>query len=101
MLTFFFPPLHSETPSIEKLLSKDWKDKLLAMGSGNFGEIKGNAVSVLKQIENEYTAITGFMELCLFASLPLPLKHCNLALKLNVCSPSVIIQINEMVYCPK
>ncbi|NXP56174.1 SOX5 factor, partial [Heliornis fulica] len=29
-----------ETPSIEKLLSKDWKDKLLAMGSGNFGEIK-------------------------------------------------------------
>lgn len=51
-LYFFFPPLHSETPSIEKLLSKDWKDKLLAMGSGNFGEIKGNAVSVLKQTEN-------------------------------------------------
>lgn len=73
MLTFFFPPLHSETPSIEKLLSKDWKDKLLAMGSGNFGEIKGNAVSVLKQIENEYTAITGFMELLFvcFSSPPL------------------------------
>lgn len=30
-----------ETPSIEKLLSKDWKDKLLAMGSGHIGEIKG------------------------------------------------------------
>ncbi len=30
-----------EAPSIERLLSKDWKDKLLAMGSGNFGEIKG------------------------------------------------------------
>ncbi|XP_076131541.1 transcription factor SOX-5-like, partial [Alosa pseudoharengus] len=29
-----------EAPSIERLLSKDWKDKLLAMGSGNFGEIK-------------------------------------------------------------
>ncbi|XP_043943620.1 transcription factor SOX-5 isoform X3 [Protopterus annectens] len=29
-----------ETPSIERLLSKDWKDKLLAMGSGNYGEIK-------------------------------------------------------------
>ncbi|XP_038852530.1 transcription factor SOX-5-like [Salvelinus namaycush] len=30
-----------EAPSIERLLSKDWKDKLLAMGSGHFGEIKG------------------------------------------------------------
>lgn len=30
-----------EAPSIERLLSKDWKDKLLAMGYGNFGEIKG------------------------------------------------------------
>ncbi|XP_076861520.1 transcription factor SOX-5 isoform X3 [Brachyhypopomus gauderio] len=26
-----------EAPSIERLLSKDWKDKLLAMGSGHFG----------------------------------------------------------------
>uniref|UniRef100_A0A663MSR1 SRY-box transcription factor 5 n=1 Tax=Athene cunicularia TaxID=194338 RepID=A0A663MSR1_ATHCN len=38
-----------ETPSIEKLLSKDWKDKLLAMGSGNFGEIKGNALTSLRE----------------------------------------------------
>uniref|UniRef100_A0A3Q0TEJ4 SRY-box transcription factor 5 n=1 Tax=Amphilophus citrinellus TaxID=61819 RepID=A0A3Q0TEJ4_AMPCI len=30
-----------EAPSIERLLSKDWKDKLLAMGSGHVGEIKG------------------------------------------------------------
>ncbi|XP_045144341.1 transcription factor SOX-5-like [Echinops telfairi] len=37
-----------ETPSIEKLLSKDWKDKLLAMGSGNFGEIKECAFSKVK-----------------------------------------------------
>ncbi|MGH0147560.1 UNVERIFIED_CONTAM: hypothetical protein FKN15_076841 [Acipenser sinensis] len=35
-----------KTPSIEKLLSKDWKDKLLAMGSGNFGEIKGRILIV-------------------------------------------------------
>ncbi|NP_001157540.1 transcription factor SOX-5 [Oncorhynchus mykiss] len=32
-----------EAPSIERLLSKDWKDKLLAMGSGHFGEIKGTS----------------------------------------------------------
>lgn len=44
-LHFFF--LYLETPSIEKLLSKDWKDKLLAMGSGNFGEIKGNMFAIL------------------------------------------------------
>ncbi|KAF7669220.1 hypothetical protein LDENG_00223400 [Lucifuga dentata] len=30
-----------EAPSIERLLSKDWKDKLLAMGSGHIAEIKG------------------------------------------------------------
>lgn len=42
---FFF--LYLETPSIEKLLSKDWKDKLLAMGSGNFGEIKGNTFAII------------------------------------------------------
>lgn len=39
--------LYLETPSIEKLLSKDWKDKLLAMGSGNFGEIKGNMFAII------------------------------------------------------
>ncbi|KAB0349100.1 hypothetical protein FD755_002946, partial [Muntiacus reevesi] len=37
------------TPSIEKLLSKDWKDKLLAMGSGNFGEIKGTPESLAEK----------------------------------------------------
>ena len=44
-IDFFF--LYTETPSIEKLLSKDWKDKLLAMGSGNFGEIKGNIFAII------------------------------------------------------
>ncbi|XP_025786661.1 transcription factor SOX-5 [Puma concolor] len=39
----------AETPSIEKLLSKDWKDKLLAMGSGNFGEIKGTPESLAEK----------------------------------------------------
>uniref|UniRef100_A0A8C5JHI1 SRY-box transcription factor 5 n=1 Tax=Junco hyemalis TaxID=40217 RepID=A0A8C5JHI1_JUNHY len=34
---------------IEKLLSKDWKDKLLAMGSGNFGEIKGTPESLAEK----------------------------------------------------
>ncbi|GCC33614.1 hypothetical protein chiPu_0012084 [Chiloscyllium punctatum] len=38
-----------ETPSIEKLLSKDWKDKLLAMGSGNIGEIKGTPESLAEK----------------------------------------------------
>ncbi|XP_074860932.1 transcription factor SOX-5 isoform X7 [Carettochelys insculpta] len=38
-----------ETPSIEKLLSKDWKDKLLAMGAGNFGEIKGTPESLAEK----------------------------------------------------
>ncbi|XP_010180615.1 PREDICTED: transcription factor SOX-13-like, partial [Mesitornis unicolor] len=38
-----------QTPSIEKLLSKDWKDKLLAMGSGNFGEIKGTPESLAEK----------------------------------------------------
>uniref|UniRef100_A0A8C2SK74 HMG box domain-containing protein n=1 Tax=Capra hircus TaxID=9925 RepID=A0A8C2SK74_CAPHI len=48
--TFLFF-LYSETPSIEKLLSKDWKDKLLllAMGSGNFGEIKGTPESLAEK----------------------------------------------------
>uniref|UniRef100_A0A8C0U0L7 SRY-box transcription factor 5 n=1 Tax=Cyanistes caeruleus TaxID=156563 RepID=A0A8C0U0L7_CYACU len=40
---------NEETPSIEKLLSKDWKDKLLAMGSGNFGEIKGTPESLAEK----------------------------------------------------
>ncbi|XP_016304369.1 LOW QUALITY PROTEIN: transcription factor SOX-5-like [Sinocyclocheilus anshuiensis] len=44
-----------EAPSIERLLSKDWKDKILAMGSGNFGEIKGTPDSKLaaSQIEKQ------------------------------------------------
>lgn len=54
------------------------------MGSGNFGEIKGNTVSLLKEIKNEYTDTTSFMDLC--SSSP-PLKHGNLGLKWNVCTP--------------
>ncbi|KAM6896647.1 transcription factor SOX-5 isoform 4-T4 [Lycodopsis pacificus] len=38
-----------EAPSIERLLSKDWKDKLLAMGSGHIGEIKGTADSLAEK----------------------------------------------------
>ncbi|XP_077450337.1 transcription factor SOX-5 isoform X5 [Stigmatopora argus] len=38
-----------EAPSIEKLLSKDWKDKLLAMGSGHIGEIKGTPDSLAEK----------------------------------------------------
>ncbi|XP_041833225.1 transcription factor SOX-5 isoform X10 [Melanotaenia boesemani] len=38
-----------ETPSIERLLSKDWKDKLLAMGSGHIGEIKGTPDSLAEK----------------------------------------------------
>ncbi|XP_072000831.1 transcription factor SOX-5 [Engystomops pustulosus] len=38
-----------ETPSIEKLLSKDWKEKLLAMGSGNLGDIKGTPESLAEK----------------------------------------------------
>lgn len=41
ILSLSVSPSPPEAPSIERLLSKDWKDKLLAMGSGNFGEIKG------------------------------------------------------------
>ncbi|MBN3278336.1 SOX5 factor, partial [Polyodon spathula] len=44
-----------ETPSIEKLLSKDWKDKLLAMGSGNFGEIKDTVCGQNHFIASEST----------------------------------------------
>lgn len=53
---FFLLLLYLETPSIEKLLSKDWKDKLLAMGSGNFGEIKGNMLTIIS-IQN----VSGFL----------------------------------------
>uniref|UniRef100_I3JU68 SRY-box transcription factor 5 n=1 Tax=Oreochromis niloticus TaxID=8128 RepID=I3JU68_ORENI len=38
-----------EGPSIERLLSKDWKDKLLAMGSGHVGEIKGTPDSLAEK----------------------------------------------------
>ncbi|KAM4523550.1 transcription factor SOX-5 isoform 6-T6 [Fundulus diaphanus] len=38
-----------EPPSIERLLSKDWKDKLLAMGSGHIGEIKGTPDSLAEK----------------------------------------------------
>ncbi|XP_053319072.1 transcription factor SOX-5 [Spea bombifrons] len=38
-----------EAPSIEKLLSKDWKDKLLAMGSGNLGDVKGTPESLAEK----------------------------------------------------
>ncbi|KAK1907011.1 Transcription factor SOX-5 [Dissostichus eleginoides] len=38
-----------EAPSIERLLSKDWKDNLLAMGSGHIGEIKGTADSLAEK----------------------------------------------------
>ncbi|KAL7828248.1 hypothetical protein AOLI_G00314000 [Acnodon oligacanthus] len=45
------PPalMKPEAPSIERLLSKDWKDKLLAMGSGHFGEIKGTPDSLAEK----------------------------------------------------
>ncbi|XP_051911315.1 transcription factor SOX-5 isoform X6 [Hippocampus zosterae] len=38
-----------EAPSIERLLSKEWKDKLLAMGSGHIGEIKGTPDSLAEK----------------------------------------------------
>uniref|UniRef100_A0A3Q4ATT2 HMG box domain-containing protein n=1 Tax=Mola mola TaxID=94237 RepID=A0A3Q4ATT2_MOLML len=38
-----------EAPTIERLLSKDWKDKLLAMGSGHIGEIKGTPDSLAEK----------------------------------------------------
>ncbi|XP_064315801.1 transcription factor SOX-5 isoform X9 [Phalacrocorax carbo] len=49
-----------ETPSIEKLLSKDWKDKLLAMGSGNFGEIK----EILIQAGSQTSCLTALRTFC-------------------------------------
>lgn len=60
------------------------------MGSGNFGEIKGNAVSVLKEIKNEYTDITGFIELCLLL-FPSPSNMVIWGLNEMYALPSVII----------
>ncbi|XP_033888943.1 transcription factor SOX-5-like isoform X6 [Acipenser ruthenus] len=59
-----------ETPSIEKLLSKDWKDKLLAMGSGNFGEIKGTPESLAekeRQLMGMINQLTSLREQLLVA----------------------------------
>ncbi|XP_030626467.1 transcription factor SOX-5 isoform X2 [Chanos chanos] len=59
-----------EAPSIEKLLSKDWKDKLLAMGSGNFGEIKGTPDSLAekeRQLMGMITQLSSLREQLLAA----------------------------------
>ncbi|KAL4612684.1 transcription factor SOX-5 isoform X1 [Arapaima gigas] len=59
-----------EPPSIERLLSKDWKDKLLAMGSGNFGEIKGTPDSLAekeRQLMGMITQLTSLREQLLAA----------------------------------
>ncbi|XP_035283163.1 transcription factor SOX-5 isoform X2 [Anguilla anguilla] len=59
-----------EAPSIEKLLSKDWKDKLLAMGSGSFGEIKGTPDSLAdkeRQLMGMITQLTSLREQLLAA----------------------------------
>ncbi|XP_048124468.1 transcription factor SOX-5 [Alosa alosa] len=59
-----------EAPSIERLLSKDWKDKLLAMGSGNFGEIKGTPDSLAekeRQLMGMITQLTSLREQLLAA----------------------------------
>ncbi|XP_038597913.1 transcription factor SOX-5 [Tachyglossus aculeatus] len=59
-----------ETSSIEKLLSKDWKDKLLAMGTGNFGEIKGTPESLAekeRQLMGMITQLTSLREQLLAA----------------------------------
>ncbi|XP_061662654.1 transcription factor SOX-5 isoform X7 [Syngnathoides biaculeatus] len=47
-----------EPPSIERLLSKDWKDKLLAMGSGHIGDIKGTPDSLAEK-ERQLMAMIG------------------------------------------
>ncbi|KAJ8268992.1 hypothetical protein COCON_G00115990 [Conger conger] len=62
--------LTAEAPSIEKLLSKDWKDKLLAMGSGSFGEIKGTPDSLAdkeRQLMGMITQLTSLREQLLAA----------------------------------
>ncbi|XP_059361220.1 transcription factor SOX-5-like isoform X7 [Carassius carassius] len=59
-----------EAPSIERLLSKDWKDKLLAMGSGNFGEIKGPQDSLVekeRQLMGMITQLSSLREQLLAA----------------------------------
>uniref|UniRef100_A0A8C2A325 SRY-box transcription factor 5 n=1 Tax=Cyprinus carpio TaxID=7962 RepID=A0A8C2A325_CYPCA len=59
-----------ETPSIERLLSKDWKDKILAMGSGNFGEIKGTPDSLAekeRQLMGMITQLSSLREQLLAA----------------------------------
>ncbi|XP_042596649.1 transcription factor SOX-5-like isoform X6 [Cyprinus carpio] len=59
-----------EAPSIERLLSKDWKDKLLAMGSGNFGEIKGTQDSLVekeRQLMGMITQLSSLREQLLAA----------------------------------
>ncbi|XP_041113367.1 transcription factor SOX-5-like isoform X4 [Polyodon spathula] len=56
-----------ETPSIEKLLSKDWKDKLLAMGSGNFGEIKESLAEKERQLMGMINQLTSLREQLLAA----------------------------------
>uniref|UniRef100_A0A8C6QFC0 SRY (sex determining region Y)-box 5 n=1 Tax=Nannospalax galili TaxID=1026970 RepID=A0A8C6QFC0_NANGA len=59
-----------ETPSIEKLLSKDWKEKLLAMGSGNVGEIKGTPESLAekeRQLMGMINQLTSLQEQLLAA----------------------------------
>ncbi|KTF90318.1 hypothetical protein cypCar_00025367, partial [Cyprinus carpio] len=58
------------TPSIERLLSKDWKDKILAMGSGNFGEIKGTPDSLAekeRQLMGMITQLSSLREQLLAA----------------------------------
>ncbi|XP_034145918.1 transcription factor SOX-5 isoform X5 [Esox lucius] len=59
-----------EAPSIERLLSKDWKDKLLAMGSGHFGEIKGTPDSLAekeRQLMGMITQLSSLREQLLAA----------------------------------
>ncbi|XP_052410923.1 transcription factor SOX-5 isoform X1 [Carassius gibelio] len=59
-----------EAPSIERLLSKDWKDKILAMGSGNFGEIKGTPDSLAekeRQLMGMITQLSSLREQLLAA----------------------------------
>ncbi|XP_041443419.1 SRY-box 5 S homeolog isoform X3 [Xenopus laevis] len=52
-----------ETPTIEKLLSKDWKDKLLAMGSGNLADVKGTPESLAEKERQLMTMINQLTSL--------------------------------------
>ncbi|KAJ8381924.1 hypothetical protein SKAU_G00027020 [Synaphobranchus kaupii] len=70
LLVKYSPLPNIEAPSIEKLLSKDWKDKLLAMGSGSFGEIKGTPDSLAdkeRQLMGMITQLTSLREQLLAA----------------------------------